>query len=154
MSYKLTLIHVFRAPRERVWRALTEPTAIVKWNPPDGFVAEVHQMDLSVGGRYQMSFISLDTGQRHSFGGTYREVIPNEKLVATDRFGDANLSYELLITYTLRSVSNGTELTVEQEGLPDFIPPESCRAGWQQSFELLKRLVEAEIPSAAGSSSA
>jgi len=65
--------------------------------------------------------------------------------MATDRFDDSPSS-EILITYTLRVVSVGTELTVEQVGLPDAIPPETCRMGWQQSFELLSRLVESEIP--------
>jgi len=146
MPYTLTQVRVFRAPPERLWRALTEPAAIVKWNPPDGFVAEVHELDLRVGGRYRMSFINLGNGQRHSFGGAYREVVPNEKLVATDRFDDPGLPGEMLTTYALRVVSCGTELTVEQAGLPDAVPPEACRMGWQQSFELLTRLVEAEIP--------
>jgi uncharacterized protein YndB with AHSA1/START domain len=146
MPYTLTQIRVFRAPPERVWRALTEPAAIVKWNPPDGFVAEVHELDLRVGGRYRMSFIHLGNGQRHSFGGSYREIVPNERLVATDRFDDDKLPGEMLTTYTLRAVSCGTELTVEQAGLPDAIPAEACRLGWQQSFELFTRLVEPEIP--------
>lgn len=146
MPYTLTQVRVFRAPPERVWRALTEPAAIVKWNPPDGFVAEVHELDLRVGGRYRMSFINFSNGQRHSFGGSYRHVIPNEKLVATDRFENADFSGEMTLTYTLRCVSVGTELTVEQAGLPDAIPAEACRLGWQQSFDLLTRLVEPEIP--------
>lgn len=146
MPYSLTQTRVFRAPPERLWRALTTPSAIVKWNPPDGFVAEVHELDLRVGGRYHMSFINLGTGHKHSFGGSYLEVKPNEKLVATDRFDDERLSGEMLMTYTLRPVSVGTALTVEQTGLPDAIPPEACRLGWQQSLELLTRLVEPEIP--------
>lgn len=146
MPYTLTQIRVFRCPPERLWRALTTPEAIVKWNPPDGFVAEVHELDLREGGRYRMSFINLGTGQGHSFGGRYLEVKPNEKLVATDRFDDERLSGEMRTTYTLRAVSVGTELTVEQAGLPDAIPAEACRLGWQQSFDLLTRLVEPEIP--------
>ena len=146
MPYALTQVRVFRAPPERLWRALTQPAAIVKWNPPDGFVAEVHELDLREGGRYRMSFINLGNGQPFSFGGEYREVIPNQKLVAANRFDDANLPGEMLTTYTLRAVSCGTELTVEQTGLPDAVPPESCRMGWQQSFDLLTRLVEAEVP--------
>lgn len=146
MPYTLTQVRVFRAPPERVWRALTEPAAIVKWNPPDGFVAEVHELDLGEGGHFRISFVNLGNGQRNTFGGSYREVVPNEKLVATDRFEDDKLPGEMLTTYTLRAVSVGTELTVEQAGLPDAIPAEACRLGWQQSFELLTRLVEAEIP--------
>lgn len=118
----------------------------MKWNPPDGFVAEVHELDLRAGGRYRMSFISLGNGQPFGFGGEYREVAANQKLVAASRFDDPNLPGEMLTTYSLRAVSCGTELTVEQTGLPDAVPPESCRMGWQQSFELLTRLVEAEIP--------
>jgi uncharacterized protein YndB with AHSA1/START domain len=146
MPYTLTQTRIFRAPPERLWRALTTPSAIVKWNPPDGFVAEVHELELREGGRFRMSFINLGTGHRHSFGGSYREVKPNEKLVATDRFDDEKLPGEMLMTYILRPVSVGTELTVEQAGLPDAVPPEACRLGWQQSFELLTQLVEPEIP--------
>nr|WP_062196636.1 SRPBCC family protein [Caldimonas taiwanensis] len=146
MPYTLTQVRVFRAPPERLWRALTQPAAIVKWNPPDGFVAEVHELDLREGGRYRMSFISLGNGQPFSFGGEYREVIPNPKLVAANYFDDANPPGEMLTTYTLRAVSCGTELTMEQAGLPDAVPHEACRMGWQQSLDLLTRLVEAEVP--------
>lgn len=147
MPYTLTQIRILRAPIERVWRALTEPPAIVKWNPPDGFTAIVHEMDFRVGGRFRMAFINLTSGQEHSFGGSYREIVPNQKLVATDQFDDPSLPGEMLTTYLLRPVSCGTELVVEQAGLPDAIPAESCRLGWQQSFDLLSRLVEAEVPS-------
>jgi uncharacterized protein YndB with AHSA1/START domain len=148
MPYTLTHIRILRAPVERVWRALTEPAAIVKWNPPDGFTAIVHELDLREGGRFRMSFVNFANGQAHSFGGSYREVVPNEKLVATDRFEDENLPGEMLTTYSLRAVSCGTEPLVEQAGLPDAIPAEACRLGWQQSFDLLARLVEVEVPSA------
>lgn len=147
MPYTLTQIRILRAPIERVWRALTEPSAIVKWNPPDGFTAVVHEMDFRVGGRFRMAFVNLASGQEHSFGGSYREIVPNQKLVATDQFDAHNLPGEMMTTYVLRPVSCGTELTVEQTGLPDAIPAESCRLGWQQSFDLLSRLVEAEVPS-------
>lgn len=145
MPYTLTHIRILRAPAERVWRGLTEPSAIVKWNPPDGFYALVREMDLRVGGRFRMAFVNLATGQEHSFGGSYREIVPNEKLVATDQFEDPNLPGQMVMTYHLRPVSCGTELVVEQSGLPDAIPAESCRLGWQQSFELLARLVEPGI---------
>jgi uncharacterized protein YndB with AHSA1/START domain len=145
MPYALTHIRILRAPAERLWRAITEPSAIVKWNPPDGFYAVVREMDLRPGGRFRMAFVNLASGQEHSFGGSYREVVPNEKLVATDQFDDPNLPGQIVTTYHLRPVSCGTELTVEQVGLPDIIPAESCRLGWQQSFELLARLVEPEI---------
>jgi len=146
MPYSLTQIRVFSAPAERVYRALLDPAALAKWNPPDGFTAVVHELDARVGGRFRISFINFTNGQTHSFGGEYRELAPNEKIVATDRFDDPNLPGEIVTTYLLRPVSTGTELTVEQTGLPDVIPAEACRMGWQQSLELLARLVEPEIP--------
>jgi uncharacterized protein YndB with AHSA1/START domain len=145
VPYALTHIRILRAPVERVWRALTEPSAIVKWNPPDGFTGIVREMDFRVGGRFRMAFVNLSSGQEHSFGGSYREIVPNQKLVATYQFEDPNLPGEMVTTFHLRAVSCGTELVVEQAGLADTIPAESCRLGWQQSFELLARLVESGI---------
>lgn len=148
MPYTLTQIRILRAPPERVWRALTDPVALAKWNPPDGFVCEVHEFDIREGGSYRMAFRNFTTGQAHGFGGTWREVLPPERLVATDRFDDPNLPGEMVMTYRLRPVVMGTELTVEQQGLPDVIPEEACRLGWQQSFEALAHLVEPEIDEA------
>lgn len=142
MPYDLTQNRILRAPAERVYRALLDPAAIAKWNAPDGFTAVVHELDARIGGRFRISFAS---GQEHSFGGAYRGLVPHEKIVATDTFEDTNLSGEILTTYRLRAASTGTEVTVEQAGLPDEIPAEACRLGWQQSFELLARLVEPEI---------
>ena len=146
MPYSLTQTRVFSAPAERVYRALIDPAALAKWNPPDGFTAIVHELDARVGGRFRISFVNFTNGQEHAFGGEYRELVPNQKVVATDRFEDENLPGEILTTYLLSSVSVGTELKIEQTGLPDVIPAEACRMGWQQSLELLARLVEPEIP--------
>jgi uncharacterized protein YndB with AHSA1/START domain len=144
MPYDLTQIRILRAPPERVYRALLDPAAIAKWNAPDGFTAVVHELDARVGGRFRISFINFSSGQEHSFGGAYRELVPHEKIVATDQFEDANLPGEILTTYRLRAVQAGTELSVVQAGLPDENPAEDCRLGWQQSFDLLARLVEPE----------
>lgn len=146
MPYTLTQVRVLRAPPERVYRAFLDPAALAKWNAPDGFTVVVHEFDARVGGRYRISFVNFSNGQPHSFGGEYRELVPDEKIVATDRFDDPNLSGEMLTTVRFKAVSCGCELTVEQTGLPDVIPAEACRLGWQQSLELLARLVEAEIP--------
>jgi uncharacterized protein YndB with AHSA1/START domain len=148
MPCNLTQIRILRAPRERVYRALLDPAAIAKWNAPDGFTGIVHELDARVGGRYRISFVNFAHGQTHSFGGEYRELTPNEKIVVTDRFDDPGLSGDMVVTYSLREVSSGTELTVEQSGLPDAIPADACRLGWQQCFDLLGRLVEPEIPAA------
>lgn len=142
----IRLHRVFKAPRERLFRAFTDPRAKVKWMPPHGFVAEVHSIDVRPGGSYRMSFTNLGTGQSHSFGGTYAEIVPNELLRYTDRFDDPNLPGEMSVTVRLRPVLGGTELTITQENLPAVIPLEMCYLGWQESLELLGRLVEPEIP--------
>ncbi|TMS57587.1 polyketide cyclase [Imbroritus primus] len=140
------LHRVLRAPPERIYRAFTDPDAMVKWLPPNGFTAKVHQMDARVGGTYRMSFTNFSNGQSHAFGGEYLELVPEVRLRYTDRFDDPNLPGEMITTITLKPVSCGTELTAVQEGIPDVIPEESCYLGWQESLALLAKLVEAEIP--------
>ena len=142
----IRLHRVFQAPPERVYRAFLDPTAMVKWLPPNGFTGEVHHMDAKVGGSYKMSFKNFSTGNSHSFGGEYLELVPNEKIRNTDRFDDPNMPGEMQNTITFKQVSVGTELNILQEGVPDVIPAEACYLGWQESLKLLAQLVEAEIP--------
>ncbi len=139
------LHRVFRAPAERVYKAFLDAEAMVKWLPPNGFTGKVHQMDAKVGGTYKMSFTNFTTGQTHSFGGKYLELVPNERIRYTDQFDDPSLPGEMTTTVTLKTVSVGTEFNVVQEGLPDAIPLEACYLGWQESLVLLGKLVEAEV---------
>ena len=140
------LHRVLRTTPERLYRAFVDPDAMAKWLPPNGFTGKVHHMDARVGGSYRMSFTNFSTGSRHTFGGTYLELQPGERLRYTDRFDDPDLAGEMVTTVSLARVSRGTELTVVQEGIPDAIPTEACYLGWQESLVLLARLVEAEIP--------
>ena len=137
---------VLRAPAERIYRAVLTPEAMAKWLPPHGFTAAVHQMDAQVGGQYRMSFTHFGSGHRHSFGGTYLELVPHSRLRYTATFDDPHLPGEMQTTITLTPVSCGTELHVVQEGIPAPIPPEACCLGWQESLSLLALLVEPEIP--------
>ncbi len=140
------LHRVLRAPPERVYKAFLDADAIAKWLPPSGFTCKVHHMDAKVDGTYRMSFTHFTTGKNHSFGGTYRELVPHERIRYTDKFEDPSLQGEMQTTITLKQVSCGTELSIVQEGLPDAIPVEACYLGWQESLAQLARLVEAEIP--------
>ena len=137
---------VLRATPERVYRAFLDPDAMAKWLPPNGFTGKVHHLDAKVGGTYRMSFTNFTTGMGHSFGGSYLELVPHERIRHTDKFDDPNLPGEMQVTITLKKVSCGTELSIVQEGIPDVIPPEACCLGWQESLTLLAQLVEAEIP--------
>ena len=143
----IRLHRVLRAKPERIYRAFLDAAAMAKWLPPYGFTCQVHQLDAKVGGTYRMSFTNFTTGQGHSFGGEYRELVPSERIRYTDSFDDPHLPGEMQTTITLKPVSCGTELTVVQEGLPQAIPVEMCYLGWQQSLAQLAHLVEPDIPS-------
>ena len=147
MSDRTVKLHrVLRAKPEKVYRAFLEPEAMSKWIPPYGFTCTVHHMEARVGGRFKMSFRNFGTGNGHSFGGEYLELKPNELIRYTDVFDDPNLPGVLQVTVTLRVVMVGTEISIEQSGIPDAIPLEMCYLGWQESLAQLATLVEPEIP--------
>ena len=142
----IRLHRVLRATPERIYRAFLNAEAMAKWLPPYGFTCKVHHLDAEVGGTFRMSFTNFSTGKSHSFGGTYTELTPHERICYTDKFEDANLPGEMRVSITLKKVSCGTDLDIVQEGVPDVIPAEACYLGWQESLILLAKLVEAEIP--------
>jgi uncharacterized protein YndB with AHSA1/START domain len=146
MPNTIRLHRVLRAAPEKVYKAFLDADAMCKWLPPNGFTGKVHHMDAKVGGTFKMSFTNFGTGQSHSFGGEYLELVPHERLRYTDKFEDPNMPGEIHVTVTLKKVFCGTELNIEQAGVPDVIPPEACYLGWQESLILLTKLVEAEIP--------
>lgn len=140
------LHRVLRATPERVYRAFLEPDAMSKWIPPYGFTCQVQHMDVRVGGTFRMSFRNFGSGNGHSFGGEYLELVPFEKIRYSDRFDDPNLPGEMRVTIELRPVSCGTDLSIVQEGVPEIIPLEMCYLGWQESLEQLAKLIEPQIP--------
>jgi uncharacterized protein YndB with AHSA1/START domain len=133
---------VLCAPPERVYRAFLDAGALCKWLPPHGFTGQVHQLDAVVGGGYRMSFTQLATGQQHHFSASFRELVPNRRIVHTDRFDDPGLPGTMTVTIELREIAAGTELRIEQSGIPAVIAVEDCTLGWQQSLSLLSQLVE------------
>lgn len=147
MSTGTVKLHrVLRADPERIYRAFLDADAMAKWLPPYGFTCRVEHLDARVGGSFRMSFTNFTTGNGHSFGGDYLELLPNEKIRYTDKFDDPNLPGEMQTTVSLKAVSCGTELSIVQEGIPAVIPTEMCYLGWQESLEQLARLVEPNIP--------
>ena len=140
------LHRVLKATPERVYRAFLHPDAMAKWLPPNGFTGKVHEMDARVGGKYKMSFTNFSTGSSHSFGGEYLELVPNQRIRNSDQFDDPNMAGQMMNTVEFKEVSVGCELSILQEGIPEFIPVEACYLGWQESLTLLAKLVEAEIP--------
>ena len=149
MPSTIRLHRVLKAPPERVYRAFLNPAAMAKWLPPYGFTCQVHHLDARVGGTFRMSFRNFSTGNGHSFGGEYIELVPNELIRYTDRFEDPNLPGVLEVTVALRPVLCGTGLIIAQSGVPDPIPLEMCYLGWQESLAQLANLVDPEIPDGA-----
>lgn len=146
MSKNTIRLHrVLRATPEGIYKAFLNADAMAKWLPPNGFTGMVHHIDAKVGGTYKMSFTNFTTGRSHSFGGTYLELVPHERIRYTGKFDDPNLPGEMQTTVTLKKVSVGTELEVVQEGVPTVILAEACYLGWQESLTLLAKLVETEI---------
>jgi uncharacterized protein YndB with AHSA1/START domain len=141
----IRLHRVIATTPEKVYRAFVEADAIASWIPPYGFLCTVHELDARVGGKHRMSFRNFTTGDSHSFGGAYLDLVPGERLVYSDVFDDPNMPGEMRVTVTLKAVSVGTEIHVEQAGVPDMIPVEACYLGWQDSLHKLAKLVEPEI---------
>ena len=147
MTNRTVHLHrVLRATPDKVYRAFLEAGAMAKWLPPYGFTCQVHHLDARVGGTFRMSFHNFSTGNGHSFGGEYLELVPNELIRYTDKFEDPNLPGVLEVTVSLKPVLCGTELSISQSGIPDPIPLEMCYLGWQESLLQLATLVEPEIP--------
>ncbi len=142
MPYTIKLHRVLKAPASRVYKAFLDPAALCKWIAPAGYTCTVHALDAKVGGTFRMSFTEFDSGATNAFGGTYLELVKNEKLRYTDVFDDPNLPGEIVVTISLKEVIGGTELNVTQENLPDIIPAEMCYLGWQDSLKQLAQFVE------------
>lgn len=140
------LHRVLRAPSERVYKAFLDPAALERWLPPYGCTGRIHEMEPSVGGGYRMSFTNFSTGSSQSFTVKYTELVPGERIRHTDQFDDPNLPGEMQVSIDLRVVACGTELNITQEGIPESIPEELCYLGWQESLEMLARVVEPDIP--------
>lgn len=147
MSTNTIRLHrVLKSTPDKVYRAFLEPAAMAKWLPPFGFTCTVHSFEGKVGGGFKMSFTNFTTGKSHSFGGKYVELVPGEKLRYTDKFDDPNLPGEMQVTVTLKKVLCGTEVNIEQAGVPAIIPAEMCYLGWQESLVQLAMVVEPDIP--------
>ena len=147
MSDRTVRLHrVLRAKPEKVYRAFLQAGALSKWLPPYGYTCTVHHLEAHVGGSFRMSFHSFSTGNSHSFGGEYLELVPNELIRYTNKFDDPNLPGVMEVNVSMKPVLCGTELSISQGGIPDVIPLEMCYLGWQESLVQLAALVEPEIP--------
>jgi uncharacterized protein YndB with AHSA1/START domain len=145
-THTIRLHRVLRSTPEKIYRAFLDADAMSKWLPPHGFTGKVHHLDAKVGGTFRMTFTNFGSGNGNSFGGTYLELVPHERLRYTDKFDDPNLPGEITVTVVLKAVSCGTDVAIVQEGVPEVVPAEACYLGWQESLGQLAQLVEPVIP--------
>jgi uncharacterized protein YndB with AHSA1/START domain len=144
-SHTIRLHRVLKSSPEKIYRAFLDADAMCRWLPPFGFLGKMHHFEPKVGGSFKMSFTNFTTGKSHSFGGEYLELVPNERLRYTDKFDDPNLPGLIEVTVVLKKVLCGTEVNIEQTGIPEVIPAEMCYLGWQESLVQLAHLVEPDI---------
>ncbi|RFB67376.1 MULTISPECIES: SRPBCC family protein [unclassified Herbaspirillum] len=140
------LHRILRTTPDKIYRAFTDAAALAKWLPPYGFTCTVEHLEAKVGGTFRMSFSNFTSGNGHSFGGEYKELVPGELVRYTDKFDDPNLPGEMQVTVKLKPVLVGTEVRITQAGIPEIIPVEMCYLGWQESLLQLANLVEPNIP--------
>jgi uncharacterized protein YndB with AHSA1/START domain len=144
-THTIRLHRVIRTTPEKIYRAFTDADAMCRWLPPFGYIGKMHHLEAKVGGSFRMSFTNFTTGGTHSFGGNFLEMVPHEKLRYTDKFDDPNLPGEIVVTVLLKKVDCGTEINIEQAGVPAVIPAEMCYLGWQESLIQLAQLTEPDI---------
>src|SRR6478752_1108436 len=134
MANTVNFHRVLKAPVSRVYKAFSNPEAKATWLPPFGFICNVQAFDFKVGGTYRMSFTNFTNDEKHSWGGTFTTIKPNELLVYKDKFDDPNLPGEMTVTVSFKEVMCGTELTIKQEDIPAMIQAEMFYLGWQESL--------------------
>lgn len=148
----LHITRTFNAPLERVWHAWTDPQEAMKWWGPEGFTSPGAKIDLRTGGKYMLCMRGpegTEWAKDMWSGGIYKEVVPMQKIVATDNFMDAEGDVvspkdfgmpgewpeEMVVTVTFEDLGNGqTKLTLVHEGHPEEMAG-NAEMGWNQSLD-------------------
>ncbi len=140
----LRLTRRLAAPRERVFRAWTDPEALAAWFGPEGVHTRKVQVDLRPGGRYSLEMHEAD-GEIYPLSGVYREVAAPERLVMTWVWGHGVLDgLETLLTIELHEADGGTELVLLHERLPTPTARDKHEDGWTSAFTVLERYLRSE----------
>lgn len=151
---ELVITRVFDAPRERLWKAWTEPEHFMRWWGPKGYTTPFCTIDLRVGGVYLNCMRSPD-GKDYWSTGVYREIVPFERLVCTDSFADeqgnvvpashygmmGDMPLEMLVTVTFEEHDGKTTLTLRHAGIPAGEDRDGAQQGWSESFDKLASML-------------
>lgn len=133
-EHQLTIRRTFDAPRERVYRAFTDPDELAQWFVPEGMTAEIHALEPEPGGAFAVSW--TDGENRMDNEGTYVEVVENERLVTVEETGGRDLR----LTYEFHDAEGGTEVVLTQE-FPGPVP-EGVDQGWAGILDNLEDVLQ------------
>lgn len=154
----IVITRILNAPRERVWKAWTDPAEAKKWWGPKDFTSPAGTIDLRVGGKYHLCMrgpAGTEFDKDMWSGGIYKEVIPMEKIVATDHFMDekgniispkdygmpGDWPEEMEVTVTFEDAGEGkTKLTLVHKGHPSDIA-DMANEGWNQSLDKFEAIL-------------
>jgi uncharacterized protein YndB with AHSA1/START domain len=142
---------IINAPREHVYHALLDPTAVARWKVPTGMTCEVHEFDVREGGAIRISLTyeapgraGKTRGRTDTYRGRFVTLVPSELVVEADEFetDDPALRGEMMITIRLSDAPAGTELVAVHDGLPEGVSPADNEVGWREALARLAALVE------------
>ena len=137
----LNLRRTFQAPREKVFRAWTDPEELKKWWGPEGYATPSAEVDLRVGGKYRLGMRKLPDGETFYLSGIYREVRPPERLVYTWRWEAQPEHGETLVTVEFREVGDSTEVVLTHERFPTEKARDDHNRGWSGCLDRLAELL-------------
>jgi uncharacterized protein YndB with AHSA1/START domain len=142
---EIAMARVFDAPRHLVFEALTTPALLKRWllGPP-GWTMTVCELDPKVGGTYRYAWRHAD-GQEMGMRGVCREVVPPERLVATEEFDQAWYPGQAVVTQTLIEAGGATTLTItiryDSRETRDMILKTPMATGVAQSYDRLAEML-------------
>lgn len=137
----LVIERVFKAPPEQVFKAWTDPAILVKWWGPETFNTPDCHMDVRPGGSWRTAMVSPE-GESHIVSGTYREIMPPQRLVMTWGWEhDGKRGYETEIIVTFEALEAGTRMRMVQRVFETEKDRDNHNMGWTSSFNDLERLL-------------
>lgn len=145
----LVIKRIFSAPIDRVFDAWTKAEVLAKWFGPVGFLVSCSEINLSVGGKYEIEINSPD-GKRIRHFGHYVEIKKPHKLAFTWMLedqsckGSAGLCAETLVNIEFKCIEQATEITLTHERLPNKEAYDGHQFGWQSSLDSLTTYLATE----------
>ncbi len=137
----LNLRRTFKASREKVFRAWTDPEELKKWWGPEGYSTPSAEVDLRIGGKYRLGMMKLPDGEIFYLSGIFREVRPPERVVYTWLWEGHPERGETLVTVEFRDLGTATEVILTHERFPDEKVRDDHNKGWNGCLDRLAKIL-------------